>query len=545
MISQYKTRISIVFMFFSALYTVIIFNLYLIQIRDTAFFTQLGEQQYNVTVTQNPPRAPIFDRSGTNYLAMNNNCVSAFILPNKLTNPKTLESFLAQHFPHAFEQLHAKKHKQFMYIKRKLSKKQLDLIKNAQIKDIQLLHESSRFYPVDSTACVVGLTDIDNKGIFGIELTCDKKLAGTPTTVYLEKDARSGYFYFKKETKEVGTSGNTIQLTIDSNLQFLVYEQLKKTVKQFDAQEGSVLIMDPKTGEIIIMVSYPQFNPNNTQQLNIKHTKNNIITDAYELGSVIKVFTALAALQEGVVLPDELIDCKNNTTAYIDGRKINTWKAHGILPFRDVVAFSNNIGIATVAKRLGPHLYDHYVQFGFGKKTGIPLPGENKGYVNPPEKWSKQSIISLSYGYEISATLLQLACAFALIANNGHPVQPKLIMDNNRTSLGEKIYSDEAINTMKEILERTTQYGTARRAAIKGYKIMSKTGTANLLIDGVYNHHENIYTCAGIVQKNSYQRVVVTFVKQAKKRQNLYAANVVAPLFEQITQKMLIQDRVI
>ena len=175
------------------------------------------------------------------------------------------------------------------------------------------------------------------------------------------------------------------------------------------------------------MVTYPHFDPNNTHTASAELCKNSIITDAYELGSVIKVCAALAALEENVVTPDELIDCKNTETTYIDGRKINTVKAHGIIPFTDVIAFSNNIGIAIVAKRLDKKLYDHYKRLGFGTKTGIEFPGENSGFVNPPEKWSKQSIISLSYGYEISATILQLACAFCTIAT-GHHVVPTLLI---------------------------------------------------------------------------------------------------------------------
>ncbi|MDP3889034.1 MAG: penicillin-binding protein 2 [bacterium] len=545
MINQFKLHSSIVFIVFCAGYAVIIFNLYLIQIRDSTFFTQIGSQQYHVTVTQTPPRAPIFDRSGKHYLAMNNDCLSAFALPTKITHPERLKSFLKRHFPQALEQLHKKKNKYFMYVKRKLSKEQLDLITKANLADIYLLHESSRFYPIESAASIVGLTDIDNKGVLGIELMCDKTLAGIPTTLSLEKDARSGYFYFKKETKKMGSLGNPVCLTIDSDLQFLVHEEIQKTHDQFAAQESAAIIMDPKNGEILAMASFPLFNPNDTQQLIIEQTKNKLITDAHELGSVMKVFTALAALQEGVVTPDELIDCKNSKTAFIDGRKINTVEARGIIPFCDVIAYSNNIGIATVAKRLGPSLYDYYLKLGFGNKTNIELPGENKGFVNPPENWSKQSIISLSYGYEISATLLQLACAFSLIANNGYAVKPTLILNTSPTNTAkEKLFSDTAIKIIKDILERTTQNGTAQRAAIQGYTIMSKTGTANLLTDGIYDPNKNIYTCAGIVQKGEYQRVVVTFVKQAQ-RKNLYAATVAAPLFEKVVQKMLIHERIV
>src|SRR5438445_6150544 len=260
--------------------------------------------------------------------------------------------------------------------------------------------------------------------------------------------------------------------------------------------------MNPKNGEIITMISYPYFDPNNSHTTSSDNFKNKVITDAHELGSVMKVCAALAALEEGVVTPDELIDCKNSLTTQIDGRIINTVQAHGIIPFTDVIALSNNIGIAIVAKRVGTKLYDHYKKLGFGSKTGIKFPGENTGIVNPPENWSKQSIISLSYGYEVSITLLQLACAFCIIAT-GHKITPLLRQGSEglaqqKETDHKQLYSDATLNTIKEILERTTLHGTARRAAIRGYRVMSKTGTANMLIDGKYDPDHNIYTCAGI-----------------------------------------------
>jgi len=292
------------------------------------------------------------------------------------------------------------------------------------------------------------------------------------------------------------------------------------------------------------MLSYPYFDPNSPHMAQSENFKNKIITDAHELGSVMKVCAALAALEEGVVTPDELIDCKNCLTTHIDGRTINTVQAHGVIPFTDVIALSNNIGIAIVAKRLGEKLYDHYKRLGFGCKTGIKFPGENCGYLNPPENWSKQSIISLSYGYEVSMTLLQLASAFSIIAT-GYKTIPTLIV-NPCASYGthERLYSDTTLNTIKGILEKTTLYGTARRAAIKGYRVMSKTGTANMLVDGKYNPDKNIYTCAGIVEKDDYQRVIVTFVKEAQQK-NIYASTVAVPLFESIAERMLIHDRII
>ena len=581
MIQSFKLRTTLIFFFFTILYAAVGINLYIIQIKQHDFYKKLANQQYHVTITQTPLRGPIFDRTGGNYLAMNKDYIAAFILPTQMKDKKRTFTFLKKYFPQTIARFKQNKHKHFMFIKRRLSPEEIELIKQENNPDIFLLSEPGRYYPLASASPLVGLTSIDNKGLLGLELLYNNTLAGQPTTYHLDKDARSGYYYFKKETTVQGDLGQPLYLTIDADLQFLVQEAVQQTVEKFHAKEAAVIIMNPQNGEIITMLSYPYFDPNNPQSTNQENFKNKIIVDAHELGSVMKVCAALAAFEEGVVTPDELIDCKNSLTTQIDGRTINTVNAHGVIPFNDVIAFSNNIGIAIVAKRLNERIYDHYKKLGFGAKTGIKFPGENSGFVNPPEHWSKQSIISLSYGYEVSMTLLQLACAFSVIAT-GYKVIPILVRSNpsihslrehsgradenissptarpecflssknvskdaeNQSHERQKIYSDASLNTIKEILERTTLRGTARRAAIKGYRIMSKTGTANMLIDGKYNPDKNIYTCAGIVEKDDYQRVIVTFVKEAQQK-NIYASTVAVPLFESVAERILIHDKII
>lgn len=537
---QYKVRASIIFLCFCFFYTAILFNLYLIQIKNHDFYAHLGEKQYNVTVTQAPPRAPIYDRTGKVCLALNKESVSAFILPKSLEEPQLLKPFLKKHFPQAFERLGQQNNSYFMYVKRRLTDEQISLIKKSGIKDIKLLNEPSRFYPIESAGQIIGITDIDNKGLFGIEMQYNDMLAGTPSTFTLEKDARSDRFYFKKQTKIQGKAGQPITLTIDGDLQFLLTEELKVTLEKYQAKEGSALIMDPITGEILAMSNFPDFDPNNTENLtDMEKTKNKIITDVNELGSVIKVCAALAALEAKVVTLNELIDCENKATVYLDHRKINTvhHTVAGIIPFAQVVAKSNNIGIAKVAKRLGPQIYDYYCKLGFGCKTNIEFPGEQKGFVNHPNNWSKQSIISLSYGYEITASLLQLARAFSIISNNGYDVIPHLIMKTSHQNKPKKLFSDFSIQSIKDILK-------LRHPDVQGYTLMSKTGTANIVIDGKYDPTKNRFTCAGIVEKENYKRVIVVFVSEVAQK-NMYAATVAAPLMERMAKKLLIHDRII
>jgi cell division protein FtsI (penicillin-binding protein 3) len=539
-----KERLLSLFFIFFLLYCLIWLNLYIIQIRQGSFFATIGQQQWRMNIVRYPPRAWIYDRTEKQPLAMNKDSLAAFIIPSALRNPESLKKFLHRHFPAAYERLLAKDNGHFLYLKRRLTPVEQMLIEQSGLNDIHILKEPSRAYPVESTGPLVGITDIDNQGLFGIELMYNTQLGGHPTTYTVEKDARSGHCYFTKETKIQGNEGSPITLTIDSDLQFLAYEELKETVHEFQSQEGSVVILDPATGDILVMANYPDFDPNDTKTLAMATTKNKIITEAYELGSVMKAFVALAALEEGVVTPDEIIDCENKKITYLNGWRFSTWKEHGLLPFRAVFTKSNNIGMAKVAQRLGPKLYDHYIRCGFGKKTGLGFPGEQSGFVNPPERWTKPSIISLSFGYEITATLLQLASAFAMIANEGKPITPRLIKQDRNTHPTppqNSLYSPQAIQSFCELLEGTITNGTAHRAAIPGFIVRGKTGSANLVVDGTYSPDHSIFTFAGIIEKNSYKRVMVTFIKEANKK-GVYASSVAVPLFERIAHKMIIHD---
>jgi cell division protein FtsI (penicillin-binding protein 3) len=514
------------------------------QIYQHSFFSNLAQKQYQTSITYTPLRAPILDRNGTP-IALNKSAVSAFITPSKIVMHNALQNFLELYFPQAYNRYQNRQQHAFMFLQRNISENQMNIIKSYDLDEIQFIKEPHRYYPFPTLAPIVGITNIDNTGILGIEYTFDTLLKGTESSYTLKKDARSHYFYFEKKYEHVGTDGQPITLTIDADLQFLITEELKQTIEKFNAKQGSIIVLDPITGDIIVMANYPGFDPNNTQQLDQSLTKNNCIAEQYELGSVIKVFAALAALEEGVVTIDEKIDCGNTKTTYVDGRKINTTVAHGVLSFSQVIEKSNNIGIALVAKRLNEKLYTHYLRAGFGSLTGIELPGEQKGFINPPQHWSKQSVISLSYGYEITATLLQLARAFSIIANNGCMVQPHIILHPNRTPhMSEPLYSPKTIDDIKEILNLTTLQGTAQKARMRGYDIMCKTGTANLLENGVYVASKNSYTCAGILKKNKYTRIIVVYIKQAE-TPGLFASQVAVPLFEKVAQKTIIHDKIV
>ncbi len=536
-------RVAIIFIFFCICYGAIITNLFLLQIYQHSFFAHLAEKQYQAQVTQAPGRALITDRNHKP-LACNRYALSAYLCPSQIEDDSRLTTFLETYFPQAYDHYLKHRDSNFMFIQRNLTDHQKDLIADAHIPEIRLIKEHHRYYPLSCAGSIVGITNIDNEGSLGIEYLYNNQLKGTESCFNLKKDARSALFYFDKKIVASGTDSKPVQLTIDADLQFLVHELLAKTVTEYRAKQGSVIIINPDNGDIITMANYPTFNPNMTQHLELSLTKNYCIAEQYEVGSVMKVFAALAALDEGAVTPDEEIDCRNVTTTFIDGRRVNTCSAHGMLTFTEIVAKSNNIGTALVAKRLNEKLYDHYCRLGFGKKTGINLPGEQSGYIHPPAKWSAQSVISLSYGYEVAVTLLQLAQAFAMIASDGYMVKPRIIMDDTIIRSLVPLYKKGTIDEIKKILQETTLQGTAYRARIRGYRVMCKTGTANLLENGAYIDSKNSYSCAGIIEKNDYKRVIVVYIKEAE-RPHLYASQVAVPLFEKIAQRVIIHDKII
>lgn len=506
--------------FFSSCYLFYLIALFLLQIIHVHVWMLYHSGQSKLADPIHAAlRGTIRDR-WARVVAYNVPSFAAVINPQLVVKDQKTVNFLATYFPDAYEHLAVHRSKKFMYVKRQLTDEQVSLIKNAALPNIQLIKQIGRCYPFSALSCVVGNVDVDQVGIAGIENNCNESLQ----------------------------RGDDVSLTVDAHLQFLVYEELMNVLEKFQAKQASAIIMDPAHGEILSLISVVK----KGEKLVVT---SKVVTDSYEPGSVMKIFSALAALQDGVVQLEELIDCHNARTTTIDGRVVNTWRADGLLPFSSVIAFSNNIGIALVAKRLGERLYDHYVLLGFGQKTGIELPGEHGGAINHPDSWSKQSLISLSYGYEILVTPLQLAAAFATIANGGYAVQPHLVKrgcpsqklseyscNRHDHCQSSKLYSDQSLGAVQSLLRATSQYGTARSAHLKGFELLVKTGSANMLdATGHYCSGKNIFTCAGIVKKDSYQRVVVACVQETA-RKDLFASQVAVPLFERLAQVMVVHE---
>lgn len=540
-----KFRTALIFLAFIAAYSAIVINLCYLQILHQTFFSTLGKQQYNINVTVQPPRALIYD-CNEKPIAMNTECLSAFILPTSVTQPDQLSLFLKNYFPAALQRWQNHKNKYFMYVKRRLAPHEIAIIEKHAIEDLHVLKEPCRFYPFQNIGTLIGITDIDNNGLGGIELLFNNQLQGTPTTCTLQRDARSGHFYFNKKLHHHGKEGTPVHLTIDSDLQFFAHEELKQSMDEWQAQEGGVIILDPVSGALLASACLPDFNPNDITTTVQQIAKHRPFTESYEFGSILKPFAAMAALESGVVTPDELVDCENKTETRINGFKITTVHPNGIVPFTDVIVHSNNIGMVKIIARVGEPLYEYFQRLGFTHKTPINFPGQQAGYITPPAQWSRRSIVSLSFGYEIRATAIQLAQAFGLIANGGIPIALHLIKGQAQTKENKPRFSARTIEQMRAMLTKTVEEGTARRARIKGYTILGKTGTAKLLENGRYSESKNIYSFAGIIEKDAYKRVILVYIHSiGVPHYKLHADHAVVPLFERVAEKVLIHDKII
>ena len=528
-----STRVILVFTCFALLFGVIGLRILFLTVWSNSFFREKARSQHEMVVTLAAQREPIVDRFGVP-LALNHRTPSSFIDPQRAhKNPDTI-AHLAAHYPAVAQRVIENPRARFVWLKRRMTDDELQTLQDAKLTGVHVVHEPSRFYPHPACAPVVGTTNVDNVGIEGIELSFDATLRGDPAQVSAHKDARSRKLRFENMNRAEGNPGSSVSLTLDHHLQYFAHKELAETVNTFNARCGAALIMNPDTGEILAMaVHHPQQDSG--------PVRNSALTDVHEPGSVIKIFSSLAALEEGVVTPDEIIDCEGKAT-YFGSFKVENWKPLGELPFREVVRQSSNIGTAKVAERLGDKLYDHLTQLGFGKKSTIRFPGEQAGIVHAPHTWSKYSPLVLSFGYELTANVLQLGTALSVIANGGFAVTPRLDL-SAPAKKGTRLYRREVIEEMRSILEnpRTIFPKVQRAHPLTGFRVMGKTGTARKIVDGAYSDQKHVYSFAGIVEKGDYRRVIITMIEEPK-QPHLWASSVTAPLFQKIAERVVVHE---
>ncbi|OSM07066.1 putative peptidoglycan glycosyltransferase [Magnetofaba australis IT-1] len=422
-------------------------------------------------------------------------------------------------------------------------------IDGLNIPSVYFLPASKRVYPMgEVTAHILGFVNRDGVGKEGVESAFEKHLRGQPGSRLIVRD-RLGRIMPGGRTIEPAQPGGDLVLSIDATVQYIAYRALLKAVDRFKAKAGSVVVMDPRNGQVLALVNQPSFNPNNLASSEPHHRRNRAVTDAYEPGSTFKVFTISAALDQGVVTPTTLINTENGRFRLAD-RTIRDFRSHKILSVAQVLHKSSNIGAAKIGLEMlkkGVSQEQYLYKFGFGSPTGIPLPYEASGKIPNIEHYQQVGQASRSYGYGITVTPLQLATAASAVVNGGLLFTPKLVLRRlidgklapQVTEEPQQVLKAETSRAMRKILQGVVAPGgTAAKADVEGYVVAGKTGTARKAHNGGYKQGRFFSSFLGFVPADEPRLVIYTSIDEPQGR-TYYGGQVAAPVFKEIAQEIL------
>ena len=393
------------------------------------------------------------------------------------------------------------------------------------IEGLQVDASIKRYYPQHHLASqVIGYVDQNNSGQFGIEGQFNTNLQGSKGRVAFNRAASGKLTRAMTVDQPIISQGNHIELTLDIELQSILQSELKKSVIRTSAKTANGIILDPHTGEILAMATYPDFDPNEFQKFPIDFYKNRAIADAYEPGSTYKIINVAAALESGVIAVSDTFFCENGEYKLPHGKIVHDHEPHENMSVEDIFVHSSNIGIMKMAEILGDNIiYDTSRKFGFGMTSGIRLPGETPGKLRTLKQWSGISGRMVSIGQEIASSTLQIAMAYSTIANGGFMVKPYILKsvgnsnaDGSYPKVLRQIISPETSEEILSMLEEVVVNGTGSKAYIPGFRVGGKTGTAEKFIDGSYSKHEFISSFASIFPIDDPKYVCVVSVDSPK-----------------------------
>ena len=535
-----QMRMRLVLFFLGCCFVVIVARAFSIQIRGKDFYQQEGEMRHVREVEIPVSRGTIYDRNGEP-LALSTAMQSVGIEPNQLIDQFSKLEQLAELLELDVEKLKnlvtTRADKKFLFIKRHITPGVADAIRALDMKGVEFRTEFKRFYPAgEILAQIIGFTSIDDQGQEGLELTYDQWLSGTSGKKTVVKDLH-GQMVDAVDVQELlpAKPGKDLHLSIDRRLQYSAYLELKKAVYKYQAESASAVIMDVHTGEILAMVNQPSFNPNGNKKNN-KGLRNRALADIYEPGSVVKPFAVIAALESGEYQAETVV---NTSPGYfeIDGYKINDFRDYGELSVTGILMKSSNVGVAKLALDIGKeHLWDLYARFGLGQSTSSGFVGESGGYLPDHKRWRTSDHAAVSRGYGLQVTTLQLASAYAAIANNGRFRSPTFIkgmINEDRAVIDPPIAMQ-----LKAMLDQVVSpEGTGSRAMVANYSIAGKTGTARKAEKGGYSDNY-IASFVGFAPVDNPRLVVAVSVNDPK-GDDYSGSLVAAPLFSEIMKNGL------
>jgi cell division protein FtsI (penicillin-binding protein 3) len=550
-INNYRRRSEAVFVLFLILLIFCIARLFSVQFFRSGYLANLAKKQHNLFVELEPLRGTIYD-SNLKPLAFNLPMDSVYASPSEIPD-KDKEGLIRKLIPilnvdygYLKDRLYRKK--SFIWLARKIKPRQVEAIKKLNIKGLGFLKESKRSYPNSYLASqIIGFAGLDNIGLEGLELYYDKYLRGEAGWAFFLRDARQ-----KKldlwEKMVLPKDGYNLILTIDEVIQYIAERELDKAYNTYHAKGASIIVLDPHTGRILALANRPTFDLNDHAQISKEKIRNRTICDLFEPGSVFKIVTASAALEEKKVNEEDKFFCENGSYR-VANHILHDHSPHGWLTFREVIEQSSNIGTCKVAQVLGPDIVYKYIKlFGFGSKSEVDMPGEISGMAKEPRQWSKTTISAVPMGQEIGVTALQLANAIATIANGGQLMKPYIVEEIqdrygetikgfSPTMIHKTISLDTALR-VKKILTGAIETGTGKLARIEGISAAGKTGTAQKLEpNGAYSHNKFIASFIGFAPVEDPMVAIAVVVDEP--HPYYFGGVVAAPVFKNVATDVI------
>ncbi|MCP4668393.1 MAG: penicillin-binding protein [Deltaproteobacteria bacterium] len=541
-----RFRIYFVASFLLLAMCIVLARAYQLQVVQKDRLLAIARDGYRGSTKLLPKRGAICDRRG-HELALSVEVASIYAYPmrirDKLQTAKKLSRVLDEKKGRLLALLNKKR--SFVWIKRKISPEKAERVKALDLEAVGVTTESKRFYPGKEIAAhLIGFAGADNQGLEGLEIKYDEALRGPQNSLIQMKDALGRPFSIIKPTP-TGDGMHDLILTIDKDIQYKAQQSLKSAVMKTKARSGHCLVVDPQTGEILAMAVVPEFNPNAFSRYRPDQWRNRVITDCFEPGSTIKAFLLAACLAKGVVTPKTRFDCEKGEYT-IGAHVIHDTKSHGILNVSDIIVRSSNIGAIKIGKKLGyRRFYEYLAKFGFGRKTGIGLYGERKGFIRPASKAEPIDQATIFFGQGMTATSLQMAMAMAAIANGGKLMRPyvvKAIVDDSGNVVKEtfpkvirRVLSRLTSAQTARILEGVVgDRGTGRQAAIHGFRVAGKTGTAQKVDPEtrIYSKDKFVAVFVGFVPVNRPRLVILAVIDEPEGV--VYGGAVAGPVFQEV-----------
>ncbi|MBD3619852.1 MAG: penicillin-binding protein 2 [Chromatiales bacterium] len=507
-----------------------------LQVLKQDFLRGQGDARHLRVVGMPAHRGMITDRNGEP-LAISTPVDSVWANPRELSlaDPRLpqLARLLELDQDDMLRRLAARETREFVYLRRHVSPELSARVQALELPGVALEREYRRYYPMGEVmAHVVGFTNIDDRGQEGLELAYDEWLAGVPGAKRVIKD-RLGRVIENVEALRPPRAGKPLTLSVDRRIQYLAYRELKQAVQAEGARSGSIVVMDPRTGEVLAMANQPAFNPNTRRNLRGELYRNRGVTDVFEPGSTIKPFTIAAALEAGVYGPASQIDTGPGFVR-VGGHTIRDVRNYGRIDLATVIRKSSNVGASKIALSLEPEaLWSLYSQVGFGRITGAGFPGEAAGVMGDYSRWNEVERATLAFGYGLSVTPLQLAQAYSAIAADGMLYEATFLRREGAAP-GRRAMRAETARQVRAMLEGVVSgEGTGLRAAIEGYRVAGKTGTARKSTVGGYAEDRYIAVFAGMAPASNPRLVVVVMINEPA-REEYYGGHVAAPVFREV-----------